>query len=47
MSPALTLLRDPFTNAGTGQVTLWMTFGTVFGVLQPYAVGYMAMSASN
>jgi HK97 family phage major capsid protein len=47
MSPALTLLRDPVTNAGTGQVTLWMTFGTVFGVLQPYAVGYMAMSASN
>jgi HK97 family phage major capsid protein len=46
-SPGLTLLRDPYSNASTGQVTLWMTFGCVFGVLQPYAVGWMAQAASN
>jgi HK97 family phage major capsid protein len=40
-APGFTLLRDPFSAAGTGQVKLWMYFRTVFKVLQPYAIGYL------
>lgn len=40
-APGFTLLRDPFSAAGTGQVKLWMYFRTVFKVLQPSAVGYL------
>jgi HK97 family phage major capsid protein len=40
-APGFTMLRDPYSAAGTGQVKLWMYFRTVFKVLQPYAVGYL------
>jgi HK97 family phage major capsid protein len=40
-APGFTLLRDPFSAAGTGQVKLWMYFRTVFKVLQPSAIGYL------
>lgn len=45
-APGFTLLRDPYSAAGTGQVKLWMYFRTVFKVLQPSAVGYLAQAAS-
>lgn len=45
-APAFTLLRDPYSAASTGQVVLWMYLRTVFKVLQPYAVGYLAQKAS-
>lgn len=45
-APGFTLLRDPYSAASTGQVKLWMYFRTVFKVLQPYAVGYLAQKAS-
>ena len=44
--PGFTLLRDPYSAAGTGQVRLWMYFRTVFGVLQSEAIGYGAQAAS-
>jgi HK97 family phage major capsid protein len=40
-APGFTLLRDPYSAAGTGQVKLWMYFRTVFKVLQPSALGYL------
>jgi HK97 family phage major capsid protein len=40
-APGFTMLRDPYSAAGTGQVKLWMYFRTVFKVLQPDAVGYL------
>jgi HK97 family phage major capsid protein len=42
-APGFTMLRDPYSKATTGQVTLWMYFRTVFKVLQPSAVGYLIM----
>lgn len=42
-APGFTLLRDPYSAAGTGQVLLWMYFRTVFKQLQADAVGYMKM----
>ena len=45
-APGFTMLRDPYSAASTGQVKLWMYFRTVFKVLQPYAVGYLAQKAS-
>jgi HK97 family phage major capsid protein len=42
-SPGFTLLRDPYSAAGTGQVQLWMYFRTVFKQLQADAAGYMKM----
>jgi len=41
--PGFTLLRDPYSAAGTGQVQLWLYFRTVFKVLQADSVGYMKM----
>jgi HK97 family phage major capsid protein len=41
--PGFTLLRDPYSAAGTGQIQLWMYFRTVFKQLQADAVGYMKM----
>jgi HK97 family phage major capsid protein len=40
-APGFTMLRDPYSTAGTGQVALWMYFRTVFKVLQADAVGYL------
>lgn len=40
-APGFTLLRDPYSAAGTGQVKLWMYFRVVFKVLQPSAIGYL------
>jgi len=42
-APGFTLLKDPYSNANLGQVVLWMYFRTVFAVLQPDTVGYLAM----
>jgi len=44
-APGFTMLRDPYSAAGTGQVKLWMYFRTVFKVLQPDAVGYLIQHA--
>lgn len=41
--PGFTILRDPYSPAGTGQVALWMYFRTVFKQLQADACGYMKM----
>lgn len=41
--PAFTLLRDPYSAAGTGQVKMWMYFRTVFKQLQAGAIGYLKM----
>lgn len=35
-----TMLRDPYSAAGTGQVALWMYFDVVYKVLQAEAIGY-------
>lgn len=40
---SITILRDPYSAAGTGQLKLWMYFRTVFKVLQGYAIGYLKM----
>jgi HK97 family phage major capsid protein len=42
-APGFTLLRDPYSAAGTGQVKLWMYFRTVFKQLQAGAIGYLKM----
>lgn len=34
------MLRDPYTAAGTGQITLWFWFDCVYGVLQAEAIQY-------
>ena len=39
---AFSMLRDPYSAAGTGQVKLWMYFRTCFKVLQADAIGYLA-----
>jgi HK97 family phage major capsid protein len=39
----LSILRDPFSAASTGQIRIWLNFQTVFKVLQPAAVGYLIM----
>ena len=39
-APGLTVLRDPFSNAGTGQVSFWYYFRVDYGVLQSEAIGY-------
>lgn len=44
-APGFTMLRDPYSAAGTGQVKLWMYFRTVFKTLQAGAIGYLAMHA--
>lgn len=44
-APGFTMLRDPYSAAGTGQVKLWMYFRTVFKVLQPSAIGYLIQHA--
>jgi HK97 family phage major capsid protein len=36
----LTMLRDPYTAAATGQVRLWFWFDMVYGVLQSEAIVY-------
>jgi HK97 family phage major capsid protein len=46
-APGFTLLRDPYSAAGSGQVKLWMYFRTVFKVLQPSAIGYLALKAAG
>jgi HK97 family phage major capsid protein len=40
-APGLTILRDPYSAASSGQVKLWMYFRTVFKQLQAGAVGYL------
>lgn len=35
-----TMLRDPYSAAGTGQVALWMYFDVVYKTLQAEAIGY-------
>lgn len=40
-APGFTLLRDPYSAAGTGQVQLWLYFRCVFKQLQAGAVGYL------
>jgi HK97 family phage major capsid protein len=42
-SPSLTLLRDPYSAAGTGQVQIWLYFRTTFKQLQADAIGYLKM----
>lgn len=37
---SLTMLRDPFSAAATGQVRLWFWFDMVYGVLQAEAIQY-------
>ena len=37
---ALTMLRDPYSAAGTGQVKLWFWFDCAYGVLQAEAIQY-------
>jgi HK97 family phage major capsid protein len=44
-APGFTLLRDPYSAAGTGQIVLHMYFRTVYKQLQALAVGYMAQKA--
>lgn len=44
-APSLTILRDPYSAASTGQVVMWMYMRTVFKVLQPYAIGYLLQHA--
>ena len=39
-SPGLTVLRDEFSAASSGQVRLWYYFRTVYGVLQAEAIQY-------
>lgn len=39
-APGMTVLRDPYSKAGNGQVVLHYYFRTVYGVLQAEAVGY-------
>lgn len=39
-STSLTMLRDPYTAAGTGQIKLWFWFDLVYGVLQAEAIQY-------
>ncbi len=39
-APGFTVLRDPYSNAATGQLTLHYYFRAVYGVLQAEAVGY-------
>lgn len=39
-STTLTVLRDPYTGAGTGQTKLWFWFDVVYGVLQAEAIDY-------
>ena len=39
-APGLTVLRDPFSNAGTGQVSFWYYFRVDYGVLQSEAIAY-------
>lgn len=46
-APGFTMLRDPYSAAGTGQVKLWMYFRTVFKVLQPSAIGYLQQKAAG
>lgn len=36
----MTMLRDPYTGAGSGQVKLWFWFDAVYGVLQAEAIQY-------
>lgn len=36
----MTMLRDPYTSAGTGGVKLWFWFDVVYGVLQAEAIQY-------
>lgn len=43
--PGFTMLRDPYSKAVTGQLTLWMYFRVVFKVLQPTAIGYLIQHA--
>lgn len=44
--PGFTMLRDPYSAAGTGQVKLWMYFRIVFKQLQAGAIGYLTMAAA-
>jgi len=39
-APSFTVLRDPYSNAATGQLTLHYYFRAVYGVLQSEAVGF-------
>ena len=39
-APGITFIRDPYTVAVSGQVRLLWHFRTVYGVLQPEAIGY-------
>jgi HK97 family phage major capsid protein len=39
-APGFTVLRDPYSKASTGQISLHYYFRTVYGVLQAEAIGY-------
>jgi HK97 family phage major capsid protein len=40
--PGLTLIRDPYTRGGQGEILLYYMTGIVYGVLQAEAIGYAA-----
>jgi len=39
-APGITIVRDPYSNASTGMVNLWVYFRTVYTVLIADAIGY-------
>lgn len=41
-APEITMIRDPYTRAGYGEVILYYHYRTVYGVLQAEAIGYGA-----
>ena len=40
-APSMTVLRDPFSNAGTGQVSFWYYTRYDYGTLQAEGIGYI------
>lgn len=44
-APQFEVIRDPYSNAATGQLTLHYYFRTVYGVLQAEAIGYADQAA--
>lgn len=45
-APGLTVIRDPYTGAATGQLVLHYYFRAVYGVLQAEAIGYGSMATA-
>jgi HK97 family phage major capsid protein len=43
--PSFEIIRDPYSNAATGQLTLHYYFRAVYGVLQAEAIGYADQAA--